>query len=82
MQAGGMEGAVLVVDVSSRRVEEWHKTLHTKLDQLAWLCPHHHALKSRKGHRLEGSVGSRRWLDAQGRLLAADTSDPPTGPFP
>jgi hypothetical protein len=63
-------------------VDEWCATLLTKLDRLAWLCPHHHALKSRRGHRLEGPVGDRRWLDADGQLLAADTPDPPPGRAP
>ncbi|HET9442554.1 MAG TPA: DUF222 domain-containing protein [Acidimicrobiales bacterium] len=61
-------------------VDEWCQTLRTKLDRLAWLCPHHHRLKTTKGHRLEGTVGHRRWLDGHGTLLAADDPDPPPEP--
>jgi hypothetical protein len=61
-------------------VDDWHRTLRTKLDRLAWLCPHHHALKTTKGHRLEGPVGHRRWLDHDGNLVAADDPDPPPEP--
>jgi hypothetical protein len=58
-------------------VEDWALTLRTKLDRLAWLCPHHHRLKTTRGHRLEGPVGNRRWLDAHGTLLAGTPPDPP-----
>jgi hypothetical protein len=61
-------------------VDEWCRTRHTKLDRLAWLCPHHHRLKSTSGHRLEGPVGSRRWIDERGKVLAADDPDPPPEP--
>jgi hypothetical protein len=63
-------------------IDEWCTTLRTKLDRLAWLCPHHHALKTRDGHRLEGPVGARRWLDGEGRLLAGDEPEPPPGRSP
>jgi hypothetical protein len=58
-------------------VDDWVQTLRTKLDRLAWLCPHHHRLKTTKGQRLEGPVGNRRWLDGHGTLLTADDPDPP-----
>ncbi len=57
--------------------KDWAITLHTKLAELAWLCPHHHRLKTTRGHRLEGPVGNRRWLDASGTLLAGNPPDPP-----
>jgi hypothetical protein len=58
-------------------LEPWAATLQTKLDQLAWLCPHHHRLKTTRGHKLQGPVGNRRWTDAQGTLLAGNDPDPP-----
>jgi hypothetical protein len=57
--------------------DDWAATLRTKLDRLGWLCPHHHQLKTRRGHRLEGPVGNRRWYDAHGTLLAGNPPDPP-----
>ncbi|HEV3471974.1 MAG TPA: DUF222 domain-containing protein [Actinomycetota bacterium] len=33
----------------------------TKLDNLAWFCPHHHYLKTHKGYRFGGPPGARTW---------------------
>jgi hypothetical protein len=57
--------------------DDWAATLRTKLDRLGWLCPHHHQLKTRRGYRLEGPVGNRRWYDDKGTLLAGNPPDPP-----
>jgi hypothetical protein len=45
----------------------------TKLDNLDWLCPYHHYLKTHKGYVLAGKPGARTWL-APG--------DPPPEPGP
>jgi hypothetical protein len=49
---------------------DWAATHHTKLDELEWLCPHHHDLKTYQGYRLEPGTGPRR-------LLAPDHPDNP-----
>ncbi len=47
----------------------------TQLDNLDWLCPHHHYLKTHKGYVLAGKPGERIWL--------APGETPPTpGPSP
>jgi hypothetical protein len=43
-------------------IEDWHKTFHTKLDQLCWLCGGHHDDKTHRGWRLEGPPDDRRWV--------------------
>ena len=58
-------------------LDDWARTMRTKLDRLAWLCPQHHQQKTTQGHRLEGPVGNRRWTDAHGTLLAGNDPDPP-----
>jgi hypothetical protein len=41
---------------------DWARTHHTKLDELEWLCPHHHDLKTYQGYKLEPGTGPRRLL--------------------
>jgi hypothetical protein len=41
---------------------DWAHTLHTRLDQLDWLCPRHHQQKTHDGHQLEPGTGKRRFL--------------------
>ncbi len=43
-------------------VTEWAISKQTRLDQLAWLCRHHHRDKTRGDHRLTGPPGGRRWV--------------------
>ena len=40
---------------------EHHNGGPTKLDNLAWLCPHHHYLKTHKGYLFGGLPGARAW---------------------
>lgn len=65
---------------------DWAFSRRTVLDDLDWLCPHHHELKSRKGHRLTGPPGRRRWETDLGHVLSAppDTipPHPPDRPAP
>lgn len=39
----------------------------TKLDNLAWLCPHHHYLKTHRGYVFGGEPGARTWHPPGGR---------------
>jgi hypothetical protein len=41
---------------------DWAHTLHTRLDQLDWLCTKHHQQKTHDGYRLEPGTGTRRFL--------------------
>jgi hypothetical protein len=41
---------------------DWARTRHTKLDELEYLCPYHHDLKTHHGYRLEPGSGRRRLL--------------------
>ena len=46
----------------------WALTRTTTLDQLAWLCSHHHDQKTHRGYRITGLPGQRTWIpppDAQ-----------------
>jgi hypothetical protein len=47
----------------------------TKLDNLDWLCPYHHYLKTHKGYVLAGKPGERVWL-------APGDPPPDSGPSP
>lgn len=38
----------------------------TKLDNLAWLCPHHHYLKTHRGYAFGGKPGARTWYQPGG----------------
>jgi len=60
--------------------EDWSLTLRTALEHLAWLCPHHHALKTHSGYRLTGPVGNRVWRGPDGEPVAnAPPDDPGAG---
>ena len=39
----------------------WALTRTTTLDDLAWLCAHHHDQKTHRGYRLTGPPGHRTW---------------------
>ena len=56
-------------------VTGWALTRSTRLDDLAWLCPHHHRLKTRRRLHLAGPTGARQ-------LVVPDPNgnDPPPGP--
>ena len=51
-------------------ISGWAITKTTRLDDLAWLCPHDHDLKTRYGFRIKGPPGRRRWLRPDGTLAA------------
>ena len=55
-------------------VTGWALTRSTRLDDLAWLCPHHHRLKTRRRLHLAGPTGARQ-------LVVPDPNgnDPPPG---
>ncbi len=55
-------------------VTGWTLTKKTELDDLCWLCPHHHRIKTRKRLRLVGAVGRRRYAPPE-----PNTNDPPPG---
>jgi hypothetical protein len=40
---------------------DWALTRTTTLDELVWLCAHHHDQKTHHGHRLTGPPGDRVW---------------------
>ncbi|WP_436795465.1 DUF222 domain-containing protein [Actinospongicola halichondriae] len=55
-------------------VTGWTLTRKTELDDLCWLCPHHHRIKTRKRLRLVGPIGARRYAPPDPM-----TNDPPPG---
>jgi hypothetical protein len=55
--------------------KERHDDGLTQLDNLDWLCPHHHYLKTHKGYVLAGKPGARIWLPP-------GSPPPDTGPSP
>ena len=42
-------------------VDGWALTRRTHIDQLDWLCHHHHDQKTRRSYRLAGPPGQRTW---------------------
>ena len=42
-------------------VTGWTATHTTQLDDLVWLCAHHHDQKTHRGARLTGPPGTRTW---------------------
>ncbi len=44
----------------------WALNHRTQLDDLCWLCPHHHRQKTHDGHRIVGPPRQRRWLAPPG----------------
>jgi hypothetical protein len=48
-------------------VDDWAVTRRTVLDDLAWLCVHHHRLKTRRQFDLSGPPGNRTWTPARSR---------------
>ncbi len=52
----------------------WTFTKTTELDDLCWLCPHHHRRKTRERLRLVGPVGARQLVPPD-----PSTNDPPPG---
>ena len=47
-----VEGCNATVGLEIDHLLEWAKSGHTTLDELTFLCPHHHGLKTTKGYRL------------------------------
>ena len=52
-------------------VDEWAVTRRTVLDALAWLCVHHHRLKTHRQFDLSGPPGNRTWTPARTRASPA-----------
>jgi hypothetical protein len=48
----------------------WALTHTTTLDDLGWLCTHHHDQKTHHGHRLTGPPGNRTWIPPPGTRVA------------
>jgi hypothetical protein len=48
-------------------VTGWTATHTTELDDLVWLCGHHHDQKTHRGARLTGPPGTRTWHPPPGR---------------
>jgi hypothetical protein len=61
---------------------DWATTQHTTLDELEWLCPHHHNLKTHHGYRLEPGAGPRRFLPPDQPDRPAARPPPRAGPTP
>jgi hypothetical protein len=63
LQAQGTRCAVLgcpnVHRLERDHREDWARTHHTRLDELDWLCTHHHDLKTHHGYRLAPGTGPR-----------------------
>ena len=57
----------------------WALTRTTNLDDLAWLCRHHHDQKTHHRYRLSGPPGRRAWTAPDG---TARTYHPPPEPEP
>jgi hypothetical protein len=60
-------------------VKDWAHTKVTTLDDLAWLCGHHHHQKTHLGHRITGPPGNRTWniRDGTNRLDRPCSNAPP-----
>ena len=52
-------------------VDDWALTRRTVLDDLAWLCLHHHRLKTHRQFDLAGPPGNRTWTPARSRASPA-----------
>jgi hypothetical protein len=65
LEARGYRCEVPDCDVSTAleidHVTGWARTRQTRLDDLAWLCRHHHHQKTHCGYRLTGRFGQRAW---------------------
>ena len=70
-----IEGCGATHQLEIDHVTGWALTRRTRLDDLAWLCPHHHRLKTRRRLHLAGPTGARQ-------LVVPDPNgnDPPPGP--
>ncbi len=53
-------------------LREFAKNGPTSLSNMCLLCPHHHALKSAEGFRIEGGPGHWRWIRPDGTVASAD----------
>ncbi len=58
-------------------VTDWYLTQRTRLDDLAWLCGHHHDQKTHRGYRLSGPPGRRRWHHPGGTIDEPDQNASP-----
>ena len=64
-------------------VDDWHLTLHTKLDELARLCWHHHGMKTRGEATLQRLDGGRwRFCVRGGATREGPPAPPPPAPQP
>ncbi len=69
-----VEGCGATHQLEIDHVTGWALTKTTRLDDLAWLCPHHHRLKTRRRLRLVGPVGARQLVPPE-----PNGNDPPPG---
>ena len=69
-----VEGCGSTHQLEIDHVTGWALTRTTERADLAWLCPHHHRIKSRKRYRLVGPVGARRLVPPE-----PSSNDPPPG---
>ena len=69
-----VEGCGATHHLEIDHVTGWTLTKTTRLEDLAWLCPHHHGLKTRKRLHLVGPVGARRLV-----VPEPNSNDPPQG---
>lgn len=68
LQARGMTCAVPGCGTTTRleidHLDGWAITRRTHIDQLDWLCHHHHNQKTNHSYRLAGPPGNRTWHPA------------------
>jgi hypothetical protein len=61
-------GCDVTVGLEIDHREDWSLTRVTTLDELAWMCPHHHDQKTHHGYRLTGPPGNRAWPEPDGTI--------------
>ena len=79
---GGMNCAVpgcgAVHHLEIDHVDGWALTRRTHIDQLDWLCRHHHRQKTHDSYRLAGPPGRRTWHQPDREPPPATSPGPPT----
>ena len=69
-----VEGCGATHHLEIDHVTGWTLTKTTRLEDLAWLCPHDHGRKTRERLHLVGPVGARRLV-----VPEPNSNDPPPG---
>ena len=81
LEARGIHCAVpgcgVVHHLEIDHVDGWAITRRTQLDQLDWLCRHHHDQKTHRSYRLAGPPGNRTWHRPDRRPPPAEPGEPP-----